>query len=70
MIREELLAMSVEDLSKHLEEKKAELTDLRFQKALQQLEHPDNIRTARREIARIKTLLREYELGRREAKTE
>lgn len=69
MIREELLAMSVDDLRKHLQEKKAELTDLRFQKALQQLEKPHEIGRTRREIARIKTMLREYELGRRQERT-
>ncbi len=66
MIREELLAMSVDDLRKHLQEKMAELTDLRFQKALQQLEKPHEIGRTRREIARIKTMLREYEIGRRQ----
>ena len=70
MIREELLSMPVEDLRKHLEEKQVELTDLRFQKALQQLEKPHEIRRTRREIAQIITLLREYKLGRRQVKTE
>ncbi|MFB0516777.1 MAG: 50S ribosomal protein L29 [Candidatus Neomarinimicrobiota bacterium] len=65
MIREELLAMSVDDLRKHLQEKEAELTNQRFQKALQQLEKSHEIRRTRREIARIKTMLREYELGHR-----
>jgi len=70
MIRDELLAMSADDLWKYLQEKQAELTNLRFQKALQQLEHPHEIRQTRREIARIKTLVREYELGRRQERTE
>ncbi|UCD37782.1 MAG: 50S ribosomal protein L29 [Fidelibacterota bacterium] len=70
MIREEILAMSMDDLRKHLQEKEDELTNLRFQKALQQLESPHTIRTTRREIAQIKTLLKEYELGRREERNE
>jgi len=62
--------MPPDDLRKHLQEREAELTNLRFQKTLQQLEKPHEIRWTRREIAQIKTLLREYELGRRQVKTE
>ena len=39
------------------------LQNLRFQKALQQLSDPQQIRYLRREIAQIKTVLREYKLG-------
>ena len=65
MIHEDLLAMSTDDLRAQLQEKNAALTNLRFKKALQQLEDPLEIRRTRRDIARINTLLREYELGRR-----
>lgn len=70
MIREEILAMTPDDLRKHLQEREEELTNLRFQKALQQLEKSHEIRRTRREIAQIQTLLREYELGRRQVRTE
>jgi large subunit ribosomal protein L29 len=70
MIKEDILAMAVEDLQKYLQEKKEELINLRFQQALQQLEKPHQIRQMRREIAQIVTLLREYETGRREVRTE
>ncbi len=70
MIREELLAMTPDDLQKHLKEQQDALTDLHFQKALQQLEESNKIRITRREIAQIKTLLKEYELGRREVRGE
>ncbi len=70
MIREEILTMAPDDLRKHLQEQEAQLVNLRFQKALQQLEKPHEIHRTRREIAQIKTLLREYELGRRQVKTE
>ncbi|MFC1547511.1 50S ribosomal protein L29 [Candidatus Neomarinimicrobiota bacterium] len=70
MIKEDILAMAVEDLQNYLQEKKEELTNLRFQQALQQLEKPHQIRQMRREIAQIVTLLREYEMGRREVRTE
>ena len=70
MIVEEVLAMSVEELRQHLNEKEETLTNLRFQKALQQLESPHEIRITRRNIAQIKTLLKEYELGRRSLRTD
>ncbi len=70
MVSEDLLSSSVDDLHQQLREKQEELTNLRFQQALQQLEHSHRMPVTRREIARIKTLLREYELGRRELKEE
>ena len=65
MIHEDMLAMSPDDLRAQLQEKHTALTNLRFKKALQQLEDPLAIRRTRRDIARINTLLREYDLGRR-----
>ena len=38
------------------------LQNLRFQKALQQIENPLHIRVLKREIAQVKTVLRELEL--------
>ena len=46
------------------------LQNLRFQKALQQIENPLKIRILRREIAQVKTVLRELELGIRKELTE
>ncbi len=68
MISDDLLSMPVEDLHAQLSQKREELTNLRFQQALQQLEHSHQIPAVRKEIAQIKTLMREYELGRREVK--
>lgn len=70
MIGEEALSMSIEELRQHLHDKEEALVNLRFQKALQQLERPHDIRITRRNIAQIKTLLKEYELGRRSMRTE
>jgi len=47
--------LSMEELSKELQEKKEALFNMRFQKSLQQLEHPMSIRNAKKDIARIKT---------------
>ena len=46
------------------------LQNLRFQRALQQIENPLYIRVLKREIAQVKTVLRELELGIRKELTE
>lgn len=51
------------ELETKLEDNLDALQNLRFQKALQQLADPQKIRFLRREIAQIKTVLREYEMG-------
>ena len=55
--------MSVEDLNKYLIELNESLFNFRFQKSLQQLEHPQKLRHVKRDIARVKTLIKEIELG-------
>ena len=70
MMHEDMLALSPDDLRAQLQEKHTDLTNLRFKKALQQLEDPLAIRRTRRDIARINTLLREYDLGRRKPVSE
>tara|TARA_X000001036_G_scaffold96437_1_gene89210 strand:- start:1438 stop:1641 length:204 start_codon:yes stop_codon:yes gene_type:complete len=47
--------LSIDELNKALQEKKEALFNMRFQKSLQQLEHPMSIRDAKKDIARIKT---------------
>ncbi len=59
----ELRALSVDDLAEKLRESKEELFNLRFQNATGQLENNARLRTVRRDIARIYTVLRERELG-------
>jgi len=54
--------MSNEELNQKLNELKSELFNLRFQLATGQLENPMRIREVKRDIARIKTILREREL--------
>lgn len=51
-----------EDLEKNLKDLKSELFNLRFQLAINQLENPMRIKAVRKDIARIKTILREREL--------
>jgi large subunit ribosomal protein L29 len=56
---EELTAQSPQQLQSKLVELKREIMNLRFQKVAGQLESTARFRSARREIARIKTLLNE-----------
>ena len=51
------------ELNQKLDELKAELFNLRFQNATNQLENPQRITDVKRTIARVKTILRERELN-------
>ena len=58
------------DLEKELLKMKNELFNLRFQHVTGQLENPNRMKDVKRDIARIKTVIRENELTReREQKT-
>ena len=50
------------ELNQKLDEVKAELFNLRFQHATNQLDNPQRITDVKRTIARVKTILREREL--------
>ena len=58
----QLNEMSKMELETKLNDSMDALQNLRFQKALQQIENPLKIRVFRREIAQVKTVLRELEL--------
>lgn len=57
-----LREMSAEQLDFQLKETQQELFRLRFQAATEKLDAPSNLRKLRRDIARIKTVLREREV--------
>ena len=59
----ELRDLSDTHLVDRLKESKEELFNLRFQMATGQLDNNRRLRTVRREIARIYTVMRERELG-------
>jgi len=63
--KNKLSELSVAELETKLKDDISALENLRFQKALQQLENPLKIKEVRKEIAQIKTVLREFELGKR-----
>jgi len=63
MTAHELDDMNAVDLEAKLRESKEELFNLRFQAATGQLESHGRLRTVKKDIARIYTVVRERELG-------
>ncbi len=57
----EIREFSVTELNEKLANLKAELFNLRFQHAINQLENPTRISAVKKDIARIKTVIRERE---------
>ena len=57
----EFRGMSVEDLNKKLNDLKKDLFMLRMQHATNQLDNPMQIAAVKKDIARIKTIIREKE---------
>lgn len=62
MNAEEIRELGEADIEQKIEEAQEELFRLRFRSATQMLENPMLVRTLRRDIARMKTILREREL--------
>lgn len=58
----EIREKSIAELNEELVELKEELFKLRFQHATNQLENPLKLRSVKRDIARVRTILREREL--------
>jgi large subunit ribosomal protein L29 len=67
LIAHELDELTNADLETRLRESKEELFNLRFQSATGQLESHGRLRTVKKDIARIYTVVRERELGIRQA---
>lgn len=55
--------MTRDELLQKREELRQELFNLRFKKGIRQLENPLNLRTLRRDLARIETILSEDNAG-------
>ncbi|HWC13947.1 MAG TPA: 50S ribosomal protein L29 [Actinomycetota bacterium] len=58
----ELRELGREDIERRLEETKEELFNLRFQNATGQLDNYKRIQELKRDVARIKTVLRQQEI--------
>ncbi len=61
----ELKELTREEAVIKLRDNEEALMNLRFQLTLQQLDNPLQIKKVKKEIAQLKTILREYELGKR-----
>ena len=57
----ELRNMSAKELGEKLQDLKAELFNLRFQHAINQLDNPNRIKAVKKDIARVMTVMRENE---------
>jgi len=57
----EIKDLSLTELQKRLSDEEENLANLRFQLATSQLESPIKVRTVRRDIARLKTVIRQKE---------
>ena len=54
--------LSIQELDGKLADLKSELFNLRFQHAINQLENPMRLKAVKKDIARVKTMIREKEL--------
>ena len=59
----EIKELGREEIERKLDETKEELFNLRFQNATGQLDNYKRIRELKRDVARIKTILREHEIA-------
>ena len=58
----EIRELNLSELNKKLADLKDELFKLRFQLAINQLENPMRITAVKKDIARVKTIIRETEI--------
>ena len=63
MKAKEMRELSAAELAEKLTDLKAELFNLRFQLTVNQLENPMRINAVKKDIARIKTIVRAHELN-------
>ena len=61
--------LNILEIDTKLDENEEALQNLKFQKAMQQLEDPLKIKYLKKEIAQLKTLKREFDIGIREKKS-
>ena len=62
MKAKEIRELTTEEITQRILDGKKDAQHLRFQNAISGLEDPANFRAKRREIARLKTILKEREL--------
>ena len=62
MNAKEIRDNTIPELNEMLANLKDELYKLRFQHAINQLDNPNRIAAVKKDIARVKTVIREYEI--------
>lgn len=58
----EIKELSVAELNEKLADLKSELFNLRFQHSINQLDNPKRLTAVKKDIARVKTILKQLEL--------
>lgn len=58
----EISEMNLDEMQRKVSDLKEELFNLRFQHEIGQLENPNKMKQTRRDIAQVKTIIREVEL--------
>ena len=61
--KRDLSDLNLNSVESKLQEHYEKLSTLRFQKSMQQIENPLEIKFLKKEIAQLKTLLNEFKLG-------
>jgi large subunit ribosomal protein L29 len=61
----EIRALSAEEMLRKVDDLKQELFNLRFQHETGQLENPQKMKQTKRDIARVKTIIKQFELGKK-----
>lgn len=61
----EIRALSAEEMRRKVDDLKQELFNLRFQHETGQLENPQKMKQTKRDIARVKTIIKQLELGKK-----
>lgn len=64
----DLRQLSEAELLKRIQEEEQSLANFQFQKVISQLENPMKIGQTKREIARMRTILNEYQLSKKSDK--
>ena len=68
MKMDEIKQLPLEELKIRLQDTQEELSNLKFQLALRQLDNPLKVRTVRKDVAKLKTVIHEHETGLRQDK--
>ena len=66
MKMDEIQQLPLDEIKVRLEDALEEYENLVIQHSTHQLDNPMRIRSVRRDIARLKTVIREYDLGKRQ----